>query len=73
MVDYYTGTRCVLYRVPDTNLSREINFSGANEEREIFIFYFQLTTSRTDDITRWLSLLLLNVISMHTRTSLCAT
>ena len=32
--------------------SRETNFSGANADREIFIFHVQLTTSRIGDLTR---------------------
>ena len=32
--------------------SRETKFSGANEDREIFIFPVQLTTSRIGSLTR---------------------
>ena len=32
--------------------SRETNFSGANEDREIFIFPVQLATSRIGNLTR---------------------
>ena len=35
------------------NPSRETKFSGANGDREIFIFPVQLTTSRTGNLT-WL-------------------
>ena len=34
------------------NPSRETRFSGANGDREIFIFSIQLTTSRIDNLTR---------------------
>ena len=34
------------------NPSRETKFSGANGDREIFIFPVQLTTSRTGNLTR---------------------
>ena len=34
------------------NPSRETKFSGANEDREIFIFPVQLTTSRIGNLTR---------------------
>ena len=34
------------------NLSRETRFSGANADREIFIFPVQLTTSRIGNLTR---------------------
>ena len=36
-----------------TRLSRETKFSGANADREIFIFPVQLTTSRIGNLT-WL-------------------
>ena len=32
--------------------SRETKFSGANADREIFIFPVQLTTSKIDNLTR---------------------
>ena len=35
---------------------RENNFSGANGDREIFIFPVQLTTSRTGNLTRLITL-----------------
>ena len=34
------------------NLSRETKFSGANADREIFIFLVQLTTSKIGNLTR---------------------
>ena len=34
------------------NSSRETKFSGANEDREQFIFPVQLTTSRIGNLTR---------------------
>ena len=34
-----------------SNLSREIKSSGANQNREIFIFPVQLTTSRIGNLT----------------------
>ena len=34
------------------NLSRETKFSGANGDREMFIFPVQLTTSRMGSLTR---------------------
>ena len=45
-------------------LSRETKFSGANEEREIFIFPVQLTTSRIGNRTRLI--LTLAVCDKHT-------
>ena len=48
-------------------LARETTFSGANGEREIFIFPVQLTTSRIGTLTR-LILLLLYVMNIHTYT-----
>ena len=47
------------------NLSRETKFSGANGDREIFIFSVQLTTSRIGNLTR----LILNLaicVTIHT-------
>ena len=41
------------------NLSRETKMSGANEDREIFIFPVQLTTSRIGNLTRLIHTLLL--------------
>ena len=35
-----------------SNPSRETKLSGANGEKEIFIFPVQLTTSRTGNLTR---------------------
>ena len=40
------------------NPSRETKFSGANGDREIFIFLVQLTTSRIDNLTRLIHSLL---------------
>ena len=36
----------------DCRTSRETKFSGANADREIFIFPVQLTTRRTDNLIR---------------------
>ena len=47
------------------NPSRETKFSGANGDREIFIFPFQLTTSRIGNLIFRLTLILLNVITIH--------
>ena len=47
------------------NPSRETKFSGANRDREIFLFPVQLTTSRIGNLTR-LILLLLYVMTIHT-------
>ena len=51
------------------NPSREIKFSGANGEREIFIFPVLLTTSKIGNLTR-LILLLLYVMTIHTYSKL---
>ena len=40
------------------NPSREAKFSGGNEDREIIIFPFQLTTSRIGNLTRLIYTLL---------------
>ena len=45
-------------------LSRETKFSGANGDREISIFPVQLTTSRTDNLTRMI--LTLAICDDHT-------
>ena len=70
----------MLHRVPGTNLSRETKVSGVNEdrehesgaseEREIFIFLVQLTTSMIGNFTRLVHILLY-IIPIYTRTSLC--
>ena len=44
--------------------SRETKFSGANEDREMFIFPSQLTTSRIVNLTRLIHTLLY-VMSIH--------
>ena len=48
-----------------TCLCRRARFSGANGDREIFIFPVQLTTSRVSNLTR-LILTLAMYISIHT-------
>ena len=50
--------------------SRETKLSGAIENREIFIFPVQLTTSRIGNLIRLIHTLL-SVMTIHTRTSLC--
>ena len=40
------------------NLSRKTKFSGANGDREMFIFPVQLTTSRIGNLTRLIHTLL---------------
>ena len=47
------------------NPSCEIKFSGANGDREMFIFYFQLTTSRIGNLTRLIQALL-KVLTIYT-------
>ena len=49
------------------NPSRETKFSGANGDREIFIFHVQLTSSRMGNIT--LLILTLNIADDHTYTT----
>ena len=44
-----------------SNPSREIKFSGANGDREIFIFLVQLTTSRIGHLTRLIHALAIRV------------
>ena len=46
------------------NPSRETKFSGANGDREIFIFPVQLTTSRIGNLTH-LMIFLLYVMTIH--------
>ena len=46
-------------------MSRETKFSGANADREIFIFPVQLTTSRIGNLTRLVHTLLY-VMTIHT-------
>ena len=48
------------------NPSHETKFSGANEDREIFIFYVQLTTSRIGNLTRLILALLMCDDHIHT-------
>ena len=43
------------------NPSRETKFSGTNADREMFIFPVQLTTCRTDNLTRLIHTLAINV------------
>ena len=50
--------------------SCETKLSGAIENREIFIFPVQLTTSRIGNLIRLIHTLL-SVMTIHTRTSLC--
>ena len=47
------------------NPSRETRFSGANGDREMFIFPVQLTTSRVGNLTRLIHTLLY-VMTIHT-------
>ena len=47
--------------------SRDTKFPGANEDREIFIFLVQLTTSRVGSLTRLIHTLLY-MMSIHTYT-----
>ena len=47
------------------NPSRETKFSGANGDREIFIFPVQLTTSRIDKLIRLIHALAI-CTSLHT-------
>ena len=49
---------------PPPNLSRETQFSGANADREIFIFPVQLTTSRIGNLT-WLILTLSKCVTIQ--------
>ena len=51
------------------NPSREINFSGANGDGEIFIFPVQLTTSRIGNLTR----LILTLAICHDHTCIPGT
>ena len=54
-----------LTRLGLPNPSREIKFSGANADREIFIFSVRLTTSRIGNLT-WLIHTLLAICHDHT-------
>ena len=47
------------------NLSRGTKFSGANGDRQVFIFPVQLTTSRIGNLTRSVHTLL-KVLTIHT-------
>ena len=44
------------------NLSREIKFSGANADRETFIFPVQLTMSRIGNLTRLIHTLAISIV-----------
>ena len=46
-------------------VSRETRFSGANADREILVFLVQLTTSRINNLTRLILLLLQYVMTIH--------
>ena len=49
------------------NPSREIKFSGANRDREMFIFPVQLTTRKIGNLTRLIhTMLLIEAMTMHT-------
>ena len=48
------------------NPSRETKFSGANADREIFIFPVQLTASRIGDLTRLIHTLAIGSTCDHT-------
>ena len=50
----------------DPNPSRETKFSGANADREIFIFPVQLTTSRVGNLTRLIHILAICVTIQQT-------
>ena len=50
------------------NPNRENKFSGANADREIFIFPVQLTTSRVDNLTRLIHTLTM-CVAIHTHTA----
>ena len=47
------------------NPSREIKFSGANADREVLFFLFQLTTCRIGNLTRLIHTLAI-CVTMHT-------
>ena len=49
----------------DGTAEPETEFSGANGDREIFIFPVRLTTSRIGNLTRLIQTLL-NLMTMHT-------
>ena len=49
------------------NPCRETKFSGANGDREIFIFPVQLTSSRNGNLTRLIHTLLYKVMAIHTQ------
>ena len=56
------------------NPSRETKFSGANADREIFIFPVQLTTCRIGNLTRLIHALAIRVtIHIYTTTSFSTT
>ena len=46
------------------NMSRDTNFSGANEDREKIVFPVQLTTTRSGNLTRLIHTLL-EVMTIH--------
>ena len=54
----------VVQRDGQTRLARP-NSQARNEDREIFIFFFQLTTSRIGNLTRLIHTLL-HVMTIHT-------
>ena len=51
-------------------VSQKTKFSGANRDREIFIFPVQLTTSRTGNLTR-LILIISICVTIHTLVEKC--
>ena len=55
----------------DGTAEPETKFSGANGDREIFVFLVQLTTRRSSNLTRLIhTLLLLYVMTIHTYNSI---
>ena len=47
------------------NPSRETKFSGANADREIFLFPVQLTTSRIGNLTRLIHTFAIICVTIH--------
>ena len=47
------------------NLFRDIQFSGANEDWEVFVFPVQLTTSRIGNLTRLILTRAIYVMTIH--------
>ena len=47
------------------NPYRETKFSGANRDKEMFIFVVQLATTRIGNLTRWIHTLL-EMMTIHT-------